>query len=328
MLALAALTALSLGTPDRQANPPATPALERVELEGVQPLYRVGPVLLGGQPTQAGFERLAAQGVSMVVDLRLGTEARGFDQRALLERLDLSYEVVGFDGPATLTDSIFDRVRQLMLEHRSPKRGKLLLHGDGRGRAAAIWLATRVLDEGVTWELALLDARTVGLASTALETVTRNYVLGAGKQALGATKLRIRRDFPEVARLSVTELDARLRQPGPAPLLLDVRAAREYQISHLKGARRADDITTARRWLGDAPPEREVVVYCSVGQRSANLARQLSRAGYTHVRNLEGSLFEWANTGHPVYRGEEVVGVVHPFNEKWGRLLDGSLHRY
>jgi hypothetical protein len=43
------------------------------------------------------------------------------------------------------------------------------------------------------------------------------------------------------------------------------------------------------------------------------------------VYNLEGSIFEWANSGRPVYRGEERVSVVHPYGARWERLLDRAL---
>ena len=39
----------------------------------------------------------------------------------------------------------------------------------------------------------------------------------------------------------------------------------------------------------------------------------------------EGSLFKWANEGLPVVSKGEVVKRVHPYNEKWGVLLDKAL---
>jgi len=71
--------------------------------------------------------------------------------------------------------------------------------------------------------------------------------------------------------------------------------------------------------------ESEIVVYCSIGYRSGLLAEKLRKKGYTAVRNLEGSIFEWANTGHPVYRGEQRVREVHPYDQTWRRMLDRKL---
>ena len=55
------------------------------------------------------------------------------------------------------------------------------------------------------------------------------------------------------------------------------------------------------------------------------MTRDLTERGYGAVRNLEGSIFEWANAGHPVYREGREVSEVHPYDEEWGRLLDREL---
>ena len=50
--------------------------------------------------------------------------------------------------------------------------------------------------------------------------------------------------------------------------------------------------------------------------------------GFTNVRNLEGSIFEWANQGHPVERAGAPVNEVHPYDESWGTLLREDLRVY
>ena len=59
-----------------------------------------------------------------------------------------------------------------------------------------------------------------------------------------------------------------------------------------------------------------------MGYRSGAFAQEMERSGYRHVLNLEGSIFKWANQGRPVYRDGKQVEKVHPYNERWGRLLD------
>ena len=59
---------------------------------------------------------------------------------------------------------------------------------------------------------------------------------------------------------------------------------------------------------------------------AAELARRLDELGYKQVRNLEGSLFEWANEGRPLYSGDRRVQKVHPYDSDWGPLLDPSYH--
>lgn len=139
-------------------------------------------------------------------------------------------------------------------------------------------------------------------------------------------KQMIRERFPEVRQLSVRQLGEWLGQPDASrPLLLDARAPAEYAVSHLPGARLAADEEQALNILKGVAKERLIVVYCSVGYRSSALAQQLRQLGYTNVYNLEGSIFEWANEGRPVYQGERRVKLVHPFDEKWGAYLKREL---
>jgi rhodanese-related sulfurtransferase len=136
------------------------------------------------------------------------------------------------------------------------------------------------------------------------------------------TKQLIRRQFPEVSYLSPKELTNWLSQRSDPPLLLDVRTAEEYAVSHLPTAQLAPrDPQLLSQWerLSFETP---IVLYCSVGYRSARLAQQLQDAGYKTVFNLEGSIFQWANEGYPVQQNDRIVEQVHPYNALWGKLLD------
>lgn len=150
--------------------------------------------------------------------------------------------------------------------------------------------------------------------------------LGAATDPLAEVKAEVRRAFPEVPQLGTTALHEWLGDAArPAPLLLDVREPDEFAVSHLRGARRARDIDEALPLLAGVAPDAPIVAYCAVGYRSSALVRELRARGYTNVSNLEGSLFEWANRGLPLHRGERTARTVHPYNWWWGRYLDKSL---
>ena len=147
----------------------------------------------------------------------------------------------------------------------------------------------------------------------------------------------IRAKFPGVAQLSTDSLQTWLDEPGQSqtgqaqverPLLLDVREKEEYEVSHLKDAVLAVSEKEALKALEGIPPDRPVVLYCSVGYRSSEMAGFLQKRGYEKVYNLEGSIFAWANEGKPVYRGEERVRVVHPYDRVWGKLLKKVLRSW
>lgn len=142
----------------------------------------------------------------------------------------------------------------------------------------------------------------------------------------------IRRDFPDVASISTDSLASWLADSTRVPpVLLDARAPEEYAVSHLPGAIRVDAETTPEALaarlaeLEGGAAERPLVVYCSVGYRSARMTQQLEAAGAPAVLNLEGSIFKWANEGRPVVRDGAPVREVHPYDKVWGRLLRKEL---
>ncbi len=139
---------------------------------------------------------------------------------------------------------------------------------------------------------------------------------------------RIRSEFPDVKQISVAELNEWLASGDAQPLLLDVREEAEYRVSHLRGAIRVDPADRDPVLPAEVDKEAPIVAYCSVGYRSSALAARLMEQGYTDVRNLEGSIFQWANRGFSVFRGDEEVRQVHPYDRRWGRLLDEELRAF
>ena len=309
---------------------PEPAKLEPLSLDGVRPLTKIGRVLLAGQPGPAAMEALIQGGVDRVIDLRTEGEDRGFDEPARVEALGAKYASLPFGGPVPLTDTIIDDVRKALRRYRSEGKGKLLIHCASSNRVGGVWLAARVLDEGVPWEVALEQAKSAGLRSQKYIDYVRLYVLGGGNHELGEWIEKIRKEYPDVKGISVREF-ARIWKPGmksdasKLPLLIDVRKPAEFEVSHIRGAKNAPSPEAIKGLLRDVPKDREIVVYCSIGVRSAKMAKELASMGYRNVRNLEGSVFEWANTGHPVFRGDKRVHEVHPFDEEWGRMLRRDL---
>lgn len=150
-----------------------------------------------------------------------------------------------------------------------------------------------------------------------------SFSIDSAELSWQAVKCLIRLQFPQVSQITPQQLALWLARSEP-PLLLDARRPAEYQVSHLAQAQlMPDDWAELTDILtGIQSP---VVVYCSVGYRSARAAAALQQQGITAF-NLEGSIFEWANAGYPVYRGAEPVSQVHPYNPLWGRLLDAKFH--
>jgi len=110
--------------------------------------------------------------------------------------------------------------------------------------------------------------------------------------------------------------------PESGMIIIDARAPEEFAVSHLRSAINAENVEKISSIM--ALPEshgKTIVVYCSVGYRSAILGNRLKKAGFK-VFNLKGSIFKWANEGKPVFSGSQETHEVHPYNKSWGKLLD------
>lgn len=139
-------------------------------------------------------------------------------------------------------------------------------------------------------------------------------------------KKSLRHKFAKVEWISTSELaDWLANKRRPAPVLLDVRTPEEWSVSHLPGARRVDPNAPSEGVAAGLPKETPIVTYCAVGYRSGEMADRLRAAGFSNVRNLEGSIFQWANEHRPLVRGDERVSTVHPYSTFWGRLLNDDV---
>jgi rhodanese-related sulfurtransferase len=126
-------------------------------------------------------------------------------------------------------------------------------------------------------------------------------------------------DFPAVRHLGVEELRTMLAADRQL-VLVDVREQEEYQVSHLPKALPARVLQTA-----EFDRNQLIVAYCSVGLRSAEYVQQLQQQGFRNVYNLRGSIFMWANNGYPLEADGTAATKVHPYNDRWGKLLHPKL---
>jgi adenylyltransferase/sulfurtransferase len=100
------------------------------------------------------------------------------------------------------------------------------------------------------------------------------------------------------ARQSVTEIKARL-DAGWAPFVLDVRRATEADIVRLAFADALIPHDEVSGQLDRIPRDRDILVHCKMGGRSAKAAEALVAAGYTRVTNMEGGITAWATEVDP-----------------------------
>ncbi|MCS7014637.1 MAG: protein tyrosine phosphatase family protein [Gemmatales bacterium] len=165
LVALWANTTITLAQEQRAAP-------EAVQCGKIAKLSRVANIYIGGQPTKEDFAELKKLGIKTILNLRQTGET-ALDEQALATEHGIRYVHLPFQKADELTDAVFDRVRQLL---RDTKSWPIFVHCGSANRAAAVWLPYRVLDEGVSYDQAVKEAREMGLRSAELEQRARDYI--------------------------------------------------------------------------------------------------------------------------------------------------------
>ncbi len=103
----------------------------------------------------------------------------------------------------------------------------------------------------------------------------------------------------EVPEITVHDLKARLER-GDRPVILDVRKPHEVQIASIEHDLLIPVDELPER-LSELEPyrDREIVVYCRSGARSARATKLLREAGFRDVKNLKGGILAWSQEIDP-----------------------------
>jgi rhodanese-related sulfurtransferase len=106
-------------------------------------------------------------------------------------------------------------------------------------------------------------------------------------------------------RISQADLLARLDKKDAGVVVLDVRTAAEFAAGHVPGARnvshdelagRLDELTALR--------DKDVVLYCRSGRRTALAEDVLRKAGFTRLLHLDGDFLAWQSENRPIEKSE------------------------
>jgi muramoyltetrapeptide carboxypeptidase len=111
-------------------------------------------------------------------------------------------------------------------------------------------------------------------------------------------------DLIAEAKQRITELspdEARERQERDASLVfLDVREPNEWNLGHVPGAVHIPRGMMETKIEQAVPRDREVVIYCASGNRSALAADTLRQMGYEKVSSMAGGWRDWVQSGGAV----------------------------
>lgn len=85
---------------------------------------------------------------------------------------------------------------------------------------------------------------------------------------------------------------------GEDLILVDVREPDEMMIAAIDGAEERP-MSQVRDWMDALPKDRELVIFCHHGGRSAHATWALAQRGYTNVTNMSGGIDQWSQDVDP-----------------------------
>lgn len=104
---------------------------------------------------------------------------------------------------------------------------------------------------------------------------------------------------PKFPDMTVREASAYLAEHPADAILIDVREPDEYQPRHATGAINIPMSEFVAR-IGEVPQDRDALIICEHGVRSANVVQYLRRHGYDRAINVDGGTEEWEAAGMPM----------------------------
>ena len=90
-------------------------------------------------------------------------------------------------------------------------------------------------------------------------------------------------------------------------LIIDVREPNEYAQIRAKGAVLLP-LGQLHGRMRDLPRDRELLLMCRTGGRSANAVKYLAANGFENATNVSGGIMAWYNAGLPTTSGEPEPG--------------------
>lgn len=101
-----------------------------------------------------------------------------------------------------------------------------------------------------------------------------------------------------IEEISATDLKRRL-DAGEDIQLIDVRQPEEWAFAKIDGAKLIPLGEIMNR-MGEIDENRETVLHCKMGMRSARAVEALQRAGFKgDLKNLKGGITAWSNEVDP-----------------------------
>jgi protein tyrosine phosphatase (PTP) superfamily phosphohydrolase (DUF442 family) len=160
---------LSLGFALAQQRDPA----KQEQGSSIKNFFRVNEqICTGGQPTMEELEKLKAEGVKSIVNLRRASEYDAEEEASRVKELGLRYFHIPFD-----TNNPRDEAADEFLKVMADKSNlPVFIHCTVANRVGGFWMIRRVLADGWTVEKAEEEAKKIGLSNPKTREFALDYI--------------------------------------------------------------------------------------------------------------------------------------------------------
>ena len=126
----------------------------------------------GGQPSMDDLDRMKAEGVKAVINLRRPVEFDAEEEAAKMKQLGLRY----FSIPVDSKNPNDEEAAEFLKILADPQNRPAFIHCASANRVGAFWMIRRVLVDGWKMEDAEHEADRIGLRGAELRAFARDYI--------------------------------------------------------------------------------------------------------------------------------------------------------
>ena len=145
--------------------------IEPAKLGTTNNVTKRGNFYFGGQFGKEDIATLQEKKVTRVVTFRMDKEI-DWDEEAVLKDAEIECVKLSFGSIEALTDDVFEKSRELFKDNSKTT----LFHCGVANRVGGVWLPYRVLDDGLSVDEALAEAKQIGLKSPKIEAKALDYI--------------------------------------------------------------------------------------------------------------------------------------------------------
>mgnify|MGYP003117027749 CR=1 FL=1 len=127
------------------------------------------------QPNAEQLRALKDAGVDTVINLRKHSEHPDYDEAQAAAAAGLEYINHPYNGAGELTPELIEAVRESLREQTEAGK-RVAIHCRTGNRVAPIWMAFRVIDQGVALDRAIAEAEAMQLTTPEYRMIALNYI--------------------------------------------------------------------------------------------------------------------------------------------------------